>query len=186
MGLVDHFLEGELRSIATMVAEGRLNPALHVACRLGETAIARDLIDAGADPNTKDTGGANNLGYTPVLTAAIHFHERTEKAVIDRGGNPDAKTSHGNTRDQLRFGAEMECDLKRTPAIKALRAEISEAITAHRAKTTPAPVYAAEFTAAVAAAPLAAEPAPDVPEVLVIAAAEEQAAPPFPEFRLGQ
>lgn len=130
----------QLRKIFTLATEGKVNLALHIACDLGETNIARQLLDAGADIETKDFGGyndainindgINNLGFTPVLSAAKAGHMRTVEMLIERGANAKAKTIHNNGIKELGSSAGRPREVPRTPESDTLRLDISAAIAA--------------------------------------------------------
>ncbi len=58
----------------------------------GDTARVVELIDRGADVNTKD-----NFGYTPLIQAAWRGHTDIATLLIEGGADVNAKGSDGHT-----------------------------------------------------------------------------------------
>jgi hypothetical protein len=91
-----------------------------------QVATVAALIDAGADPNVADAGGA-----TPLHRAVRNRCAAAVKLLLERGADPRRKNANGSTPAQL---------AKRTtgrggtgaPAAKAQQAEIIEMLAARR------------------------------------------------------
>ena len=62
------------------------------ASREGNTAMLDTFIEAHYDLNVKD-----EKGYTGLILAAYHGHERAVTRLIDAGADPCAKDNRGNT-----------------------------------------------------------------------------------------
>ncbi len=72
---------------------------LHRACQLGHEAIARALIDAGADVNAKTPTNANSIdgGQTVLIKAVMGQKLPLIKLLIENGADPSAKDDCGFT-----------------------------------------------------------------------------------------
>lgn len=66
--------------------EIRAESTLHWAVGAGEVAIARDLLDAGADVNATDTNG-----FTPLHWSAFHADSEMARLLLARGADPNAQ-----------------------------------------------------------------------------------------------
>ena len=67
---------------------------LHLAAFFGRTETARVLLDAGADVGA---ASHNALAVTPLNAAAAGHHPAIVALLLDRGANPDARSSGGYT-----------------------------------------------------------------------------------------
>ena len=91
-------------------------PPLHVASYLGQTAIAKDLIDRGAEVNARlekpyrlieglelgvnlypGSGVFTNIGSTPFMTAAKHGQVDIMRMLLDAGADPLLTADGGET-----------------------------------------------------------------------------------------
>ena len=66
--------------------------ALEAAAAAGETAIARLLLDAGADPRSAQEGG-----FTPLHSAARNRNRELYDLLVERGADPGAHSDDGLT-----------------------------------------------------------------------------------------
>jgi ankyrin repeat protein len=66
--------------------------AIHAAAASGNVAIARLLLNAGADPNATQEGG-----FTPLHSAAASGNNELVRLLIERGADPNARTATGQT-----------------------------------------------------------------------------------------
>ena len=66
--------------------------ALEAAAAADETAIARLLLDAGADPASAQPGG-----FTPLHAAAQNRNRELYDLLVDRGADPAARADDGRT-----------------------------------------------------------------------------------------
>ena len=64
--------------------------ALEAAAAAGETAIARLLLDAGADPRSAQEGG-----FTPLHSAAQNRNRELYDLLVERGADPAARSDDG-------------------------------------------------------------------------------------------
>jgi hypothetical protein len=64
--------------------------ALEAAAAADETAIARILLDAGADPRTTEQGG-----FTPLHAAGQNRNRELYDLLVERGADPDARSDDG-------------------------------------------------------------------------------------------
>jgi ankyrin repeat protein len=67
-------------------------PILSVICRDGDVRSVMTLIEAGAQINQEDAGGA-----TPLIWAATGGNAEVVKILLDRGAHVDAKAAWGQT-----------------------------------------------------------------------------------------
>lgn len=63
---------------------------LEAAAAADETAIARILLDAGADPQSVQPGG-----FTPLHAAAQNRNRRLYDLLVERGADPEARADDG-------------------------------------------------------------------------------------------
>ncbi|KAJ0410094.1 hypothetical protein ATCC90586_004944 [Pythium insidiosum] len=75
--------------------------ALHLAVEWNNTAVLRQLLDAGADVDA-----AASSGETPLHTAVLHGHLEAVEALLDVGADMTATTDEGSTPLHL---AAREC-----------------------------------------------------------------------------
>ena len=83
-------------------AYGDINADLLEAAKIGNTAKVEQLLNQGADTNTK-----NEKGTTALMWAAYESHTETVKALIEAGADANAKTEDGWTAmmDAAAFGS---------------------------------------------------------------------------------
>ena len=74
------------------------NSALVLAAFSGHGAVARLLLERGADPN------AAGAGYTALHAAALRGDVETVKALLAKGANPNARLTKGSP--VRRFGSQ--------------------------------------------------------------------------------
>lgn len=78
---------------ATMLAACAVQtPPLIDAVQSGDVALAKELLDAGANLNAK-----NDVGHTPLHVAAIRGREVVAVALLEAGANPNAVDHDGKT-----------------------------------------------------------------------------------------
>jgi ankyrin repeat protein len=70
--------------------------ALHAASATRRTTIVKLLLDCGADPNVRQSGG-----YTPLHSAAFNGDEPTARVLLDGGANAKAVDDIGKTPADL-------------------------------------------------------------------------------------
>ena len=63
-----------------MTEEGDLNRSLLAACEAGDEARVRELIEAGADVQSKDPFGDNGL-----IVSSMRGHDKIVKMFLDSG-----------------------------------------------------------------------------------------------------
>jgi ankyrin repeat protein len=105
-------------------------PPLHYALWRDEPKIAIDLVEAGADPNSRD-----RLGRTALIVAANAGHEKLVRALLAKGADPRApSSSDGET--PLRNGPKGPGGWYPTAgnALKPLKPEIREILIKAGAK----------------------------------------------------
>jgi len=66
--------------------------ALHSAASQGATAVVRDLLASGANPNSQNAGG-----WTPLMIAAAEKHLDTVTVLLAAKADPNARNSLGRT-----------------------------------------------------------------------------------------
>jgi ankyrin repeat protein len=69
-------------------------PALGLACFFGHEAIARYLLDEGADPNLVAT---NSFQVRPIHAATARRSEPIVRLLLERGADPNTRQQHGYT-----------------------------------------------------------------------------------------
>jgi NAD(P)-dependent dehydrogenase (short-subunit alcohol dehydrogenase family) len=74
-------------------SEGDRDISLHEAIVRGDLEAARDLIEAGADLNVRESSG----GSSPLITAAIFGQTEAAKALIEAGADLDQQNNDGST-----------------------------------------------------------------------------------------
>ncbi|MDD3673346.1 MAG: ankyrin repeat domain-containing protein [Synergistaceae bacterium] len=74
------------------MTQEELNKKLIYTSARGNTEQVRELLDAGADPNTKD-----NDGHTALIEAAWRGKTETVRLLLDRGADPNIRNSYGST-----------------------------------------------------------------------------------------
>lgn len=89
----------------TEVDFGVQDPLLTIAIQKGEFAIAKLLLERGADPNATD-----KQGYTPLCHAAISDNADIVRALLDRGADARRVMPDGSTA--LREGPEFHRRLR--------------------------------------------------------------------------
>jgi ankyrin repeat protein len=67
---------------------------LEAAAAAGETAIARVLLDAGADPRSAQPGG-----FTPLHAAAQNRNRELYDLLVEAGADPTARADDGSTAE---------------------------------------------------------------------------------------
>jgi ankyrin repeat protein len=77
--------------------------AIHAACAAGSLAIARALIDAGADVNA-----VQQAGFTPLHAAAMTGQVELARLLVDRGADPGAKADDGRTALEMARHAKQQ------------------------------------------------------------------------------
>ena len=83
------------------VAENPLHvQPLHSAAAGGHTAIARLLLEEGADPNARQDGG-----FVPIHAAAQSGNDELYDLLVAHGADQDAATDDGRTVADRRAGA---------------------------------------------------------------------------------
>lgn len=107
--------------ILANVQKGRLNHALHLATKEGDTEIVDALCEAGADPNSVERDEINILGFTSVLTAALLQYPETFAALVKHGGDTSKKTIHDDGVEMLKATQQSRLRLKSndTPQVRA-------------------------------------------------------------------
>lgn len=82
----------EFRKRGPFPNQKELNLQLLSACLMGKTALARDALDKGADPNATDPDGKTML----MIAAMENFYE-IGRLLIDCGADMDTKDRAGFT-----------------------------------------------------------------------------------------
>jgi hypothetical protein len=96
---------------------------LHWAAVRNSTAVARTLLDAGADINLAEPV----LGMTPLMTAASQPHTRMIELLLDRGADAKRLTRKGQSAVNFLFGRERD---KCRPTLAALLSAVCPAAVA--------------------------------------------------------
>jgi ankyrin repeat protein len=78
-----------LLSLIAVLAFAGCTPDLHKAAREGDADRVRELLDAGADVNVRNTD-KQRLQYTPLHWAAYYGHLEIAEILISRGADLDA------------------------------------------------------------------------------------------------
>ena len=79
-----------LLGILAALACASCTPTLHKAVRAGDADRVRELLDAGADVNVRETSN-DRLQYTPLHWAAYYGHLEIAEILISRGADLDAE-----------------------------------------------------------------------------------------------
>jgi ankyrin repeat protein len=133
---------GDAESAALLLAAGADvndtatdgNSVLTLATFSGHTAVARTLVDAGADPNRADAG------YTTLHAAALRGDLATVQALLAKGADSDARITKGSP--VRRFGSQWALPTPltgATPLVVAaayLEIDIMRALVAAKANVT--------------------------------------------------
>ncbi len=82
-----------LQAGADPMAMGHNTTPLHVSARKGQIRISRKLIDAGADVNV----AVGEMGFTPLMGAAINGHDEIVSLLLQSGASPDVQANGGQT-----------------------------------------------------------------------------------------
>ena len=99
--IVDATAAGDVEVVKRLIAEGvsvesknaaNGSTSLNVACVMGRVDVARVLIDAGADLETK-----NNEQTTPLFNAAFFGHSEIVKLLLRAGADIDATDKSGTS-----------------------------------------------------------------------------------------
>ena len=106
--VVEPLLESGARA-DVLSKEGRWT-ALHLAARHGHEAIARLLLDCGADIEAK-----NGHGGTALQLAAKNGHEATARLLLDCGADVEAKGAYFQTALHLARSEEHTSELQSRP-----------------------------------------------------------------------
>lgn len=80
-----------------------LNDRLFRLIRRGETAVIREALDAGADPNARE-----RMGMTPVLTAVLHRRPDVVRLLVEAGADPNAERQGMETFTPLHLAAQRD------------------------------------------------------------------------------
>ena len=72
---------------------------LHLACQLGSSEVAKDLLDSTAKSASIDLG--DHQGRTPLHCAAIYGHTNVVELLLGRGADKLIKDTKGNEAIEL-------------------------------------------------------------------------------------
>jgi ankyrin repeat protein len=90
--LIEHGADTDVRSTGEIARV----PPLGTAAFVGSVAMARLLLDAGADVNGQGEGG-----FTALHSAALHGNEELARLLLERGADPTVVSGDGRTPAEL-------------------------------------------------------------------------------------